>query len=648
MSMNPDSSANRLRHRILATARLSVFARLVSVALVCLLATGTATAVDIVALEELRPGDRCVARTVFRGTEIEEFEIEILDVVPGHHPGGSIILGLARGEVVERTGIMQGMSGSPVYLDGRLVGAVAMSWSFSREPIAGITPIEEMLPAFEMLEERTGDAGGVGVSYAAAFDRATRGELSGSPIRRLVELAGLSAISHDSRGGSDGSRAGPAPLLAPLLVRSSDRVFLDRASELLEPLGFAPVTGWGGGSGAGRPAQAISMGDDGGMAAGTIEPGASVGAQLVTGDIDMTAIGTVTHLDGDRLLAFGHPLFNAGAVELPMVAARVHASMPSLAVSFKFASGAEHIGAFLQDRRRVMAGRLGASPHMLPVTAMISVDGAAPTRYEFEVVRSPAYASLFTGLALSDAVAEAARLSGPATAELHVTASTAGGAVDYANVFYTEGLPYRVGGEVSSVVDLLLLNEFRESDLEGVSVELRVRSGRRQSFIERVSAGRPVCSPGDTVDVRVALRDWQGESREHALALVVPRSAEPGPVLLRVAGGADHQMLEIERLGAGALPRSFEQMTSMIEEVRSEDTVVVQLLSFTPGLSHSGRELEGLPRRAALVMAAGAATGTVDRAEMTVLDAGEFTHDRPVAGVHEVQLTIIDDTDGAR
>jgi len=593
-----------------------------------------AAGTDIVPLDELVPGDLCVAHTVFQGTEIEEFSIEILDIVPGQHPGGSLILGLASGDLVERTGIMQGMSGSPVYLDGRLVGAIAMSWPFSREPIAGITPIEEMLPALDMLDGATSGAGAPGVSYARAFDRATGGELAATPIGRLSALAGID--SDDVRVVRDVGDQDATPALTPLLVRSGDRSFLADASGLLEPLGFAPVTAWG---------DRRASDSDGPPA---VEPGSSIGAQLVSGDINMTAVGTVTHRDGERILAFGHPLFNAGPVELPMVSARVHASMPSLAVSFKFASGTEPVGTFLQDRRRVMAGRLGDVPDMLPMTVSVSVEGAAPTRYEFDVVRSASYTTLFTGLALSDAVAEAARLSGAATATLRVTIQTADGPVTYENVFFTEGLPFRIGGEVSSIIELLLLNEFRRGELIGVAVDVDVRSERRQSFIEHVTAERVECAPGDTVAVRVGLRDWQGERVTRVVELLVPRTAAPGPVMVRVAAAVDYHMLEIERLGAGAYPRSYEQIIEAIADVRPESRVIVQLLSMRPGLSHRGRELKRVPGRAALVMASGAGTGTADRTEMAVFDQHEFSHDRPVVGVHEIQVTIVDDGAGRR
>jgi hypothetical protein len=291
----------------------------------------------------------------------------------------------------------------------------------------------------------------------------------------------------------------------------------------------------------------------------------------------------------------------------------------------------------------VMAGRLGESPAMIPVAAAISVDGGVPTRYAFDVVRSPSYAALFMGLALSDAVSEAAKLSGPATVSLKVTADTPDGPVTYRNVFYTEALPFRVGGEVSAFVELLLLNDFRREELSRLVVEVTTQAERRQSFIDRVTAGAATCAPGDTLAVRVGLRDWQGAYTERTVAVVVPRAATPGPVTLRVAGAAEYHMLEVERLGAGAYPRSYEQVVKAIADVKSEDTIIVQLLSREPGLSLGGRELTRVPGRAALVMASGAGTGTVDRAEMTVLDQTEYSHDRPVAGLHEIQVNIVDE-----
>ncbi len=607
---------------------------------ICVPAAWGAFAPGIVPLGELAPGDSCVARTVFAGSEVEEFDVRILDVVPGHHPGGSLILGLASGPSVERTGIMQGMSGSPVYRDGLLVGAVAMSWSFSLEPIAGITPIEEMLPALD------GDAGGAsgsrdGGAYATAgFSRATAGELATTPLYRLVRSATQRTLDEDAASSASADLAGAAAPLIPLAVSCRDRTFLEAASELLGPAGLVPVAAAGGGSGR----EAVPSAE----ALESVVPGSSIGARLVSGDVDMTAVGTVTWRDGDRILAFGHPLFNAGAVEIPMVTARVHASMPSRAVSFKFASGDEPIGTFTQDRRRVVGGRLGELPRMLPITVSIAEGAGDGERYQFDVVRSPSYAPLFAGLALSEAVTEAVKVSGPATARLRLAVRTAEETVIYENAFVTERLPFRAAGELSAVMDLLLHNEFRRAEIEDVSVELTAEPERRQAFIDRVAPRGTSVGPGDTLRVRVGLADWQGERREREISLVVPRSAEPGIALVRVAGAADFHALEIERLGAGSVPRSYDQVVEAIEDLRPEDTVMAQLLSFRPGLSQRGHEISALPGRAALAMATGAGTGVADRAEMTVLDESRFTHDRPVMGVHEVQIEIVDPTNRSR
>jgi hypothetical protein len=603
---------------------------------------------DFVSVDELARGDRCVGRTVFEGTEIEEFELEILGVVRGTAPGADLIIGRAEGPILEHTGIMEGMSGSPVYKDGRLVGAIASTWQFSKEPIAGITPIGEMLEALEHLdaEEHTGAAAEVG--GFSALDLIPEDERAVSSLARIARQVGATARGPTDPRERDG-RPGPAyggrsmlPISVPLVVSGASENFLHRVSESLgrglTPLHGAVASPPVAGSGAGRASGGGVAPDGSGSA--PLEPGAAVGVQFVRGDVNWTAIGTVTHREGDRLIAFGHPLFNSGSIDMPLVSAYVHALMPVQSTSFKYASGGELLGAVRQDRNRAVAALVGARPEMVPLTATILREGGDARVFEFEVVRGRPYTSIFSGLALGGAVSSAAKASGPVTVELTAGIDTGGDVVSYRDVFSTSEPAMRCSGELSLLLSVLEQNIFEDRPVRGVELTVNVREGVLATSIARIDADRRVYRPGDEVRLRVLLTPVRGEPFERELTLRIPNSVPPGAVVLRVGDGLSFHLWENDRLGGGAVPRSYEQLLDLIRRSKPGNLVVAQLLSESPGLSLSGVEMRGLPGKAGLAMASSATSGAVDASAFTVLAENEFAVDGQASGFLEMLLHV--------
>ena len=301
-------------------------------------------------------------RTVFRGETVESFDVEIVGLLPRIAPGQDLILGKCTGGPLAQTGILAGMSGSPVTIDGKLVGAIAYSWGFSKEAIAGITPIEEMLSvgARDGSPRRAASRG-----RDRLGERARQAPRPGQPRRLLRRSAhGL--------GRPPCRRHDVDPALGVRHQRASDST---RITPDLTRAGFLPLQSGAAGSKA-EPASSI-------------QPGSAIGVQLVRGDIDMTATGTVTWVDGDALYAFGHPLYGLGDVDLPLTAARVETLLPSLEHSAKIAVPLKEAGAFRQDRASGLFGRLGASPSMVPVRLQITDGSASRTAYAFDLVDDP-------------------------------------------------------------------------------------------------------------------------------------------------------------------------------------------------------------------------------------------------------------------
>lgn len=577
---------------------------------------------QFVPVDEVHPGDMCVGRSVFSGTTVEDFDVEILGVVRGTAPGSDLIIARASGGVLDEAGISQGMSGSPVYLDGRLIGAISATWGFSKEPIAGITPIGEMLPALDAGDSGSAGAGGgaMGLSLVPAAERAACG------LRRISELAGVDLAEPVSRDGSSfGEYAGRemTAISLPLVVSGGSESLLRQAGEVLGGRGFTPVRG----------AAAGSV-DDG----GELVPGSSVGVQFVGGDMSWTAIGTLTYRDGDRVIAFGHPVFEAGAVAMPLVGAYVHTVVPMVSVSFKYASGTGVVGTIRADRRRAVGGVLGPGPDTIPLSVALRTDGGASTDYHFDVMRTNSFSSLFAGLAAAGAVSEAALTAGRASVDLRATIDTPKGPVSYRALFQTSEPAFRVGGELAALMDVVMDSPFENVDVTGVSLDVVITEGEFIAAIESVSADRAVYAPGDPVVLTVDLRDWQGEAWSEELVLNVPEDSPEGSMIVRVGGASAFHEWDAERLGGGLRPRNWEQLRDLIEESKPGNVVVAQLLSQRPGLSLSGRELKRVPGKAALVMGAASESGNVQPADLSVLSEASFSADREVRGFHEFVL----------
>ena len=601
-----------------------------------------------VSVEELKRGDRCVGRTVFVGTEVEEFELEILGVVRGAAPGTDLIIGRAEGALLESTGILEGMSGSPVYKNGRLIGAIASTWQFSKEPIAGITPIGEMLPALELMDAEGHAGGRPGLDGLPGLAMLPEGERAASSLARICDMAGMLDRRTDTHTVPPAVAFGDrrlSPIAAPLVVSGADPDYIHRASRVLGP-GVTPLLGSGIAPGPSAPTDiapgvaAVPGSSSGaGREAGALEPGSAVGVQFVRGDANWTAIGTVTHLDGDRLVAFGHPLFNAGAIDMPMVAVYVHAVMPLQSMSFKYASGGELLGTMKEDRNRAVAGVVGPGPPMVPLTVNIRTNGGE-RRFEFETVSNRPYTALFSGLAFGGAVSSAVKASGPVTVDLSVRIDTGEELVEYRDVFHTTEPAMRCSGELSLLLSFLAENAFEERELRGVELDVAVREGDFRTAISRVDADRKVYRPGDDVKLRVFMRPVRGDPFERELCLRIPEAITPGSLTVRVGDAMSFHLWERDRLGPGAVPRSYEQLLNLIRDAKPGNVVVAQLLSDSPGLSLSGDEMRGIPGRAGLAMASSATSGAVDPSMFSVLREREFAVRGQVVGFHEMTVHV--------
>ncbi|MCD5401397.1 hypothetical protein LR013_02225, partial [candidate division NPL-UPA2 bacterium] len=284
-------------------------------------------------VEELRSGMRGIGRTVFSGTKVEDFDVEILGVLENVWPRGDLILVRLEGGPLERTGVISGMSGSPIYIEGRLIGALAYAWPFSREAIAGVTPIKDMLSIWEADKNIRGD------------------EASWSWEQPLTGESGPGAFTLK-------------PLPSPLTLSGFDPQVIREMELTLSRFGFLITQG---GGGAAPEKEEVSL-----------VPGAAVGVPLIKGDLNATVIGTLTYRRGDKILALGHPMLFGGTVDLPLSGAYIQALMPSQFISFKLGSATQTVGRISQDRRAAIAGEVGNFARMIPFE--VKIEGAGGSK----------------------------------------------------------------------------------------------------------------------------------------------------------------------------------------------------------------------------------------------------------------------------
>lgn len=550
--------------------RLFLAALIVAGAAAARPAVGAISERSICPISEVRAGQRAVAKSVFQGTEVESFHLEILGVLRKFDGTRDVILGrILDGPVVEReSGVVGGMSGSPVYIGGRLAGAIALTWPWSKEPIAGITPIEEMLEAWGEPRAEVESGGG----------SPSPGVRVGDATIKRVRVAPSPPSAPDPPGVMTLVPLGGVVQAAGFSGRSVERV-----SEVLAPYGLRVAAGPAGAEVDLRP---------------PLVPGAALGAKLMSGDFDMTAIGTVTLVEGDRVLGFGHPLFQRGELDLPMTGGYVHDVLPSLHVSNKLMSPTQTVGRIFRDHQSAVAGAVGPAAEMLPLTIEVSDEALGRAReFGVEIAKLRELMPGLVGAALMTAVDETRGRIAKGSVQLSVEVKPEGRpAVRREEAAYSPVDAALVA--IPAVLKGLVLcteNRFGEMDLERVRVRVHTADVRKTASIERVTVSQSRVEAGDTVTLRVTVRPYGEEPVQVPMELALPADLPQGPVRIAVSAGDAADQARTAIGAARPAPVTLDQLLERYEEQDRSNELVVQAALTRRGLSLLGEELPGAP-----------------------------------------------------
>lgn len=596
--------------------------------------------------DEIQSGMRGTGRATFSADGVSEFEVMVLGVLRKWIPGGDLIVIEATGGPLAETGIFQGMSGSPIYLEGRLAGAVSYHLgAFGERAIAGVTPIAEMLPLLDAPPGTTpagdkasggADRPGLPEEGPANPDSTNSAQPSGSNMGsggREIPIAGRSLAPDDVQ-----------PIRTPLLLAG----FTPETRAVMAPFlaSFGIEARSGGASGrAGPGVESSAAGKEGtastAIDAGALKPGAPIGVQLVRGDVEATALGTVTHVEGDRILAFGHPMFQAGEVDLPMTAGRVYTVYPSQAVSFVIGAASAPVGRIVNDQRTGIAGRLGESSPMVPVRITIERDRGSQRQFDFEIIPNKFFLSQLLGFVAFNTFITDQKLFGETTLDVNLSVALADGTrLDYEDVLASTLPPTTLAERVSAPVAGLLFNDVAPVRIARIDLGLRVAPELRTAVIEEVVVDRHEVEAGESIAATLYLKPFESARRSIQLSLPVPADARPGPILLRACDVETATRWEAERAPRRFVPATIPQLVDLFEETAAHNVVRVTLHADAQGVVVDGREMAGLPPSVFQVMDSNRRAGGRSGSWGRLLHQERVKTEYQLSGCQELRLEV--------
>jgi hypothetical protein len=593
-----------------------------------------ATPAEIFPLDRIRPGMKGYGLTVFQGEKPERFNAEVIGVLHNFLPKQDIVLMQSKDPSMQHAGVVAGMSGSPIYIDGKIVGALAYGWRFSKDPIFGVTPIGSMLAELrrptrgvDKTPLALGETPPGGASQAAL----TAGHGWWRDVGRerwMARLPGaLSTGLLPARGEPSLVRA-----TVPLSVAgfgSAARALLDEA---LRPFGVVAFEGGGGGR---ATAPRRSAGSKGATTA-PFEPGSAIGVELMRGDASVVSTGTVTYVEGSRLVGFGHPMFNVGEIYLPVARATIHTFLPALSTSFKVSSPLETVGSLVQDRQPGIVADTTLSAQMLPVHTTLRLGAGVTRTSNVEVARHRSLTPMLVGTALMNAAQESAADVSPAAITLHAKVAVRG----FPPIDLTDRLVSQDGlstGAISRSRGLraigdVLFNPWQTAHIDRVDVDIDV-AYRFDGWAEirELRLGADELEPGQTTHLYVTLRTFDGPDILKVIPLAIPSSLAGSTLKVEVTAGS-------ELRPDVASPRKLADLLHNLAQAYPADAMVVSLQLPDEGLALRGHVVRDLPASAvdALRPASSSERGDSFRHSLRTV----VPMDRVIQGKQEIQVKV--------
>ena len=518
-----------------------------------------AWAIEVWKVDDVQPGMTGIGRTVLKGCELQEFEFEVLGVLRNTFPQQHIILARLSGLDLENSGVISGMSGSPLYSGGKLLGAVAYGWPFSKEPIAGITPAESMI---ELIRDQQG------------FEE----------IEQLGMREPQGRISNDFAKAPSGSIS-LTRLRAPLVVSGCPLSVYNRFAGELEAMGMMPVQG---GAGAGTDAEEIEL-----------AAGMPVAITLVQGDMFVASIGTLTERIGDDVIAYGHPLLELGYIQLPMATAEVVTVIPSQQFSFKMATIGRTVGTLMLDRTEGISGRVGPIPHVITAHVKVNrLDIGRSFTYNYTIAEHPRLTPIMMNACISGSVMMRGALPDEFTIQYKVQLTT----VDGDSFVFEDGgsslnrSVWRLFDATVGAAGTLINNPFEPTQIESVEVEIDLQRGDSTAFIESVSLPRIKVTAGMDLRLELEVMRHRQDPATIDIDVPIPANLPPGIYDIIVCDADGARQIDANQASFRFEPRNYQELLDALRRQYPANRVYTRIiLRDNTGLEVNRKALPNLP-----------------------------------------------------
>ena len=610
---------------------MSVRARLTLTAFLLCLAAGLPAQSRFLPIEEVRAGMTGIGRTVFEGDRLDEFKVHVLGVLRNViGPRRDLILARLEGGPLANAGVIAGMSGSPVYIDGRLVGAVSYSLGdFSKEPIAGSTPIAEMLADATLTTPRRQLARidapasltpeSLQTSLRQAFSWARPFAQSPSDVQVLGNVnAGIGTLLR--------------PIATPLSLGGFDPSVIGSVTSVFHEQGFLPML-----AGSAQSPQGAR-----GAAAPRLRPGDPIGVALMSGDLEIGATGTVTDVDGDKVYAFGHPFYGLGPTQFPLTRAYVHVVLPSLQASQKIASTGDVIGTISQDRATTIAGTLGRGPAMIPLRLTLKNEARGFSKtFNISMVNDELFTPILAYMSIVNTLQSYERQNGVGTYALRGSANIKGhGAIAFEDLFTGDQPSAGAATSVVGPINFLLRNSFEDVEFEGLTLEVDASEQPRSATLERAWVDGTRVKAGTTVDLKVLLRTYRGEEITKSVPVQIPANAT-GSVSIMVADAPRLSQWEARELQVQPTQsRGIPQMIRLLNDAKKNNRLYVRMVTRDGGAVVRGESLAALPPSVLAVIESDRNGGSFRPLQSALMGEWEIVTGQVVTGSRTLTLPL--------
>jgi hypothetical protein len=541
--------------------------------------------VSFLPVSQIKAGMHGVGKTVFQGDKVEDFEVEVLGVLENVGPRESLIIVRLSGGPLQHTGIMQGMSGSPIYVDGKLIGALAFAFPFAKDPIGAVRPIAEMLPV-------AGES---------------------NTIRRAGLPSDSNLLAAISKPETINGQM--LQIATPLSLGGFTSATIEHFSPQLRALGLEPRQGAGMG---GRVED--RMGNP-----AALHPGSMISVELMTGDLAVGADGTVTHIDGNQLYAFGHRFMDLGPTGLPFTRSEVLALLPNVNTSFKISAPHELMGVISQDRNTAIAGTLGKRANLLPVEITMARAGRNFDTYHVNMIHDRYLSPVLLQMAVFSAVDATERAAGESSISVKGDIELDGRPSIPLSAIYAGEANIPLQASLAGALPLayLMQGAFDDVRIKKVSLQINSADAHKQLQIEEVTASLRDVRPGQTVEITTRLAGDNGVEILRTIKYEVPIGAPPGTLYFSVSDGSQTSLMDL-RATYGSTARNANQLIDALHNLRGNDKAYLRVWRAEPSYVVSGEEIPDPPPSLAMILNSTVPSTVIRNAKVAefVIDGG--------------------------